>query len=428
VQRQTQVFNITDFSTTKLQLLYWANQYSSCSFLDNNQYKLSYHTIECLVGVGSLKIFKAAKDCQKELKCFLKETNDWLFGHVGYEYGEIIDGGKPDINSNSHTFEVIHFFQPEIVVLLHKDSVEIQSMNKTPKEVFESITKIKIPTQNNSTAHSVIRATQSKEDYLNTIYQLKQHIKRGDCYEINYCQEFYIERANINPLAVYLQLTTISPNPFSCYYKVNNNHLLCASPERYLLKKENKLISQPIKGTAKRNLLENDVDNVLKRALHSSAKERAENVMIVDLVRNDLSRICKEATVKVEELFGIHTFPHIHQMISTVTGEIDPEVDFADVLQASFPMGSMTGAPKKRVMELIKQYEPSARGLYSGTVGYIAPNKDFDFNVVIRSVVYNTATQYLSYHVGSGITYYSDADAEYEECLLKAQAIKAVLG
>ena len=149
--------------------------------------------------------------------------------------------------------------------------------------------------------------------------------------------------------------------------------------------------------------------------------------MIVDLVRNDLTRICKEGSVRVDELFGVYTFPQVHQMVSTISGVIKEDVSFPQIIDAAFPMGSMTGAPKHRVMQLINEFEPSARGIFSGSVGYINPDGDFDLAVVIRSIMYNQSTQHLSYQVGSGITFYSDAEAEWEECLLKAEAIRKVL-
>jgi para-aminobenzoate synthetase component 1 len=182
-----------------------------------------------------------------------------------------------------------------------------------------------------------------------------------------------------------------------------------------------------MKGTAGRDLMDSANDEALKKVLESSAKEQAENVMIVDLVRNDLSKVCTDGTVKVDELFKIYSFPQVHQMISTISGELDPSVNFSDIVKATFPMGSMTGAPKRRVIELTEQYEVSSRGIYSGAVGYFTPEDDFDFNVVIRSLMYNKSTRYLSYHVGSGITFYSDPEKEWEECLLKAEGIKKVL-
>ena len=251
-------------------------------------------------------------------------------------------------------------------------------------------------------------------------------MQRGDCYEINFCQEFFAENIAIDALATYNKLVDISPNPFSCFYKIEDKYLLCASPERYVKKEGTTIISQPIKGTYKRNLLNPITDNANKIALQQSTKDKSENVMVVDLVRNDLSKICEQGSVEVEELFGVYTFPQVHQMISTIKGIVRDDTDFADVLKATFPMGSMTGAPKKRVMELIEHYEQTKRGVYSGCVGYINPQQDFDFNVVIRSLLYNNTNKYLSYQVGGGITFYSNAENEYEECLLKAEAMKKV--
>jgi para-aminobenzoate synthetase component 1 len=252
-------------------------------------------------------------------------------------------------------------------------------------------------------------------------------MRRGDFYEINYCQAFEVPQLNADPVSVYTNLTDISPTPFACFYKNSSDYLLCASPERYLQKKGNQLISQPIKGTIKRSLENDAADKLQVEALKNSSKDKSENVMVVDLVRNDLSRICEQGSVKVSELFGIYSFPQVHQMISTITGTLRSNTSFSEVLEATFPMGSMTGAPKKSVMETIDTLEPTRRGLYSGTVGYFNPEGDFDFNVVIRSIFYNNDTQKTNYQVGGGITIYSDPEKEYEECLLKAAAIKKVL-
>jgi para-aminobenzoate synthetase component 1 len=230
----------------------------------------------------------------------------------------------------------------------------------------------------------------------------------------------------IEPVQVYRALASLSPNPFSALYRVNEHWLICASPERYLRKQGRHLLSQPIKGTAPRSINSKE-DQELKDQLQQSAKDRSENVMVVDLVRNDLSRICEEGSVKVDELFGIYTFPQVHQMISSVTGTLKDNISFEEIIRASFPMGSMTGAPKKKVLELIEKYERTKRGVFSGAVGYITPSGDFDFNVVIRSILYNQTSKYLSFQAGSGITFYSDAKNEWEECLVKAAAIRKVL-
>lgn len=427
MQRAIDTFVIQDFSRIKQQLLHWADQYDSCSFLDNHQYTSLYHSLECLVAVGEVASFSPTSNHQQALTTFVAATNDWLFGHVSYNYKNILEPNFTFEKPDNIGFQPIYLYQPEIVLQLSATELRIESLTQKPLTIFNEIIAIKSTETRTENSKLVIQQRIHKEAYLQIIQQLKQHILRGDCYEINYCQEFYAENAVIAPLHIYQQLTAISPNPFASYYKLNDKYLLCASPERYIKKQGTQLISQPIKGTFKRNLQNVEADNQLKQQLFTSHKDRTENVMVVDLVRNDLSRICKKGSVKVEELFGIYTYPQVHQMISTIVGEIDEGTDFADILQATFPMGSMTGAPKTSVINLIDQYEESNRGLYSGAVGYMTPDKNFDFNVVIRSILYNETNQYLSYQVGGGITFNSDAESEYEECLLKAEAIRKVL-
>ena len=301
--------------------------------------------------------------------------------------------------------------------------ISIHSLQTNPQLIFDEIRAESCYQRESSSKKNIqLQPALSKQEYIETVQKLQQHILRGDCYEINYCQEFFAENILIEPVAVYQQLLEISPIPFSCFYKLENKYLLCASPERFLSRINNKIFSQPIKGTAPRNA--NAVlDNIEKENLSKNKKEKSENVMIVDLVRNDLSKICIEGSVEVEELFSIHSFPQVHQMISTVTGELKQDISFAEIIKATFPMGSMTGAPKRSAMQLIEQYEKTKRQLFSGSVGYISPQKDFDFNVVIRSIFYNAANRYLNYLVGSAITFYADAEKEYEECILKAKAI-----
>jgi para-aminobenzoate synthetase component 1 len=202
---------------------------------------------------------------------------------------------------------------------------------------------------------------------------------------------------------------------------------LSASPERFIKKSLNKLYSQPIKGTVRR-AQDDAEDEKLKSALLASEKERAENLMIVDLVRNDLAKSSETGSVEVTELFGRYSFKQVHQMISTVSSTIIDGLNPVTAIANAFPMGSMTGAPKVMAMQLIEQYENSKRGLYSGAIGYFAPNEDFDFNVVIRSIQYNEERQYVNFEVGSAITIDSHAEQEYEECLLKASAMLRALG
>lgn len=409
----------------KEQLLSWINQFSICSFLDNHQYISPHNNIECIAAVGALQVFKGAS-VTTQIDAFFSEDSDWLFGHLSYEFGNQKPVEKYTRYPDQIGFDDAFFFQPETVVQLSNHLLIIDDALGNPDLIFKSICDMAIATSISQTTIAV-EARTSKADYLIIIQQLLAHILRGDCYEINFCQEFFAENATLNPLSAYQSLSKISPNPFCCYYKINNAHLLCASPERFLQKKGNILLSQPIKGTIKRNNICEEADLALKNQLLNSAKEQTENIMVVDLVRNDLSRICKAGSVGVEELFGIYTFPQVHQMISTVKGALKEGLGLAEIITASFPMGSMTGAPKQKVMEFIQQYEPVKRGLYSGTVGYINPNMDFDFNVIIRSLLYNTHTKYLSYHVGSGITFQSNPEDEYQECLLKAKAMHSIL-
>src|SRR6186713_2211188 len=406
-------------------MLSWANQFGIFCFLDNHRYQTNYHSVECLLAIGSKNSFIAnAGNALNDLQKFLEEKPRWLFGHLGYDLKNEIESVTSSYKSR-HGFPDIFFFEPMLIIRLSEKEMEIESEGDAGK-IFEEIMQTEeiLELQN---APINIQQRVSKKEYIETIEQLKKHILRGDCYEINYCIEFFAEDAIVDPLSVYEKLSKTSPNPFSALYKLEDKWLICASPERFLKKEGSKILSQPIKGTSSRFLKDDREDKKSKEELYNSEKDRSENVMVVDLVRNDLARVCKEGSVKVDELFGIYSFPQVHQMISTVCGELKDEISFTVIIKATFPMGSMTGAPKRRVMELIDQYERSGRGIFSGAVGYITPENDFDLNVVIRSIMYNTSEKYLSFMAGSGITFYSDAEKEYEECLLKAAAMRKAI-
>lgn len=416
-------------------MLNWASRFSICCFLDNQQYQAPQHTYECLLAAGATATLQAdAANALDQLASFHQAQQDWLFGHLGYD---LKNGLYPltSAHPDGIRFPDLFFFVPEIVMQLSEKELRIGIAGNTgnPEAIFQDICRTPpdretVPPGQEPPAPFDIHHRIGKEEYLGIIRQLQQHILRGDCYEVNFCQEFYAQQAVIDPVATYLSLSAASPTPFSAFYKLDRQYLLCASPERYLKKTGDRLWSQPIKGTSPRDLANPRNDEQNREDLFHSAKERSENVMVVDLVRNDLSRVCEEGSVQVEELFGIYSFPQVHQMVSTVTGRLRSGLSFVEAIRASFPMGSMTGAPKLRVMQLIEQYEKSRRGLFSGSVGYITPDGDFDFNVVIRSLLYNATAQYLSFQAGSAITFYSDPVQEYEECLLKAAAIKRVLG
>ncbi len=266
----------------------------------------------------------------------------------------------------------------------------------------------------------------SREEYISTVKKLKQHIQQGDIYEINYCITFEAKNIAIDPLSTFQKLNSISRAPYSALVKLDDKYIISASPELFLSKRGNKLISKPIKGTGKRGVTSKD-DEKLKTELFQSIKERTENVMIVDVVRNDLSRLAKKGSVSVEKLYDIESYLQVHQMVSTISCELKENTSFNDIIKATFPMASMTGAPKIRAMELIDDLETNSRGPYSGCIGYIKENGDFDLSVLIRSIFYNESEKYLSFSVGSAITSLCDPEQEYEECLLKAAAMKKVL-
>jgi para-aminobenzoate synthetase component 1 len=409
----------------KKRLLNWIQQFDIFCLLDNHQYQIQPHSLECLAAIGARRMIQADKVISLEqLQSFLDNKPSWLFGHLAYDLKNEIEG-----LSSSHPdhiqFPDFFFFEPEIIIRLNETELFIQG--DEPEKIFASIHTFASASSFSPELPFKIENRISREEYCSNINQLKQHILRGDCYEINFCQEFFATEATIQPATVYERLSRISPNPFSALYRVQDKWLICASPERFLKKSGKKVLSQPIKGTSKRIHGNDQLDAINKEALHKSSKEKSENVMVVDLVRNDLAKICEEGTVGVEELFGIYSFPQVHQMISTISGTLKQQVSFADIIKATFPMGSMTGAPKRNVMKLIEQYEKTKRGIFSGAVGYISPEGDFDFNVVIRSLMYNAGSNYLSFQTGSGITFYSDPEKEYEECMLKAQAIQNVL-
>ncbi|WP_113662682.1 anthranilate synthase component I family protein [Pedobacter nanyangensis] len=414
--------NVTQIQVFKQKALQYAASFEVCSYLDSHHYPDKYGKHDCLIAFG-LENELSAKVGQafSALKTFVGEHQDWMFGMLGYDLKneiEALEATKTDLLN----FPDLYFFIPQYLIAIHGNQLNVVKGDKT---IVDKILQLEIKEQPQP-INLNINSKLSKQAYLDKLESIKQHIKRGDIYEMNFCQEFFDDHAEIDPLLVYNKLKAISPTPFSGFLKIRDKFVLSATPERFLAKNGRKLTSQPIKGTAKRseNLIE---DSLIKTALRNSEKERAENVMIVDLVRNDLTKSAVKGTVKVEELFGIYSFPQVHQMISSISCELSPDVHFVDAIKNTFPMGSMTGAPKLRAMQLIDQYEVSKRGVYSGSIGYISPNGDFDFNVIIRSILYNATSKYLSFQVGGAITHQSDSEKEYEECLLKASAMMSVL-
>jgi len=408
----------------KTKALQWAASRDVFCYFDSNNFTDPYSKFDCLIAVGSKdQLVAQSGTAFGELEKFRNRNPGWLTGFFGYDLKNETE--QLSSNNNDHlNFPDLYFFVPEQLILINGTTVEFVAAD--PSRLITAIesqadrpAKKQIPV--------TTRSRFSKGEYLAAVTKIKEHISRGDIYVTNFCQEFYTENAEIDPLEVFTKLCKISPAPFSSLLKWNDNYVVCASPERFLAKRGDKLISQPIKGTAKRGKNETE-DEAIKLELRNQTKEQQENVMIVDLVRNDLTRSAKPGTVKTEELFGIYSFNQVHQMISTVVCELDANVSPVSAIKNAFPMGSMTGAPKISAMQLMEQFERTKRGVYSGAIGYFSPDGDFDFNVVIRTLLYNQKNKYLSFHAGSAITFHADAEKEYEECLLKVKAIMEVLG
>ena len=412
----------------KQQLVAWGQQFREITFLDSNSFSNEYSSFDCVLAVDAFTSMKTDyHNAFEDLKQYQQTTKDWLFGYLSYD----LKNGVEHLQSNNFDgldFPDLFFFQPKKLFLLRGNQLEIQYLNMCDDEVEDDFNDI-VKSQKSKVESKdkiIINQRISKDSYIRKVSKLLKHIHHGDLYEANFCMEFFAQNAIINPLEKFFRLNEISQAPFTVFFKNNKQFLISASPERYLKKDGESLISQPIKGTSKR-FLDPLEDENSKNTLAQDPKERAENIMITDLVRNDLSRTAQKASVEVKELCGIYSFLQVHQMISTITAKIDPQYTAVDTIKTTFPMGSMTGAPKYAAMKIIEELEETKRGLYSGAVGYFSPNGDFDFNVVIRSILYNQENEYVSFSVGSAITSLSIPENEYDECLLKAKAMHEVL-
>ena len=413
----------------KSQLLTWSQQFDDVVWLDSNNYSQEYSSYDAVLAVDAFTSLQTDYiQAFEKLKEYQTTTKDWVFGYLTYDLKNDIETLQSDNFDGLH-FPDLYFFQPKKIFLIKGNTVEIQYLNGVENDLkadLKAIKQINKSTNQQPSNDIKIKLRIHKDDYFEKVNAMLAHIQRGDIYEANFCQEFYAEHTKINALETYKKLNTISNPPFAIFLKSWDKYLLSASPERYLKKVGGTIISQPIKGTAKRSKNKEE-DNMLKEALANDQKERSENIMIVDLVRNDLSKTAIKGSVEVKELCKVYSFEQVHQMISTVTSKVEDTMHPVDIIKSTFPMGSMTGAPKISAMQIIEDLEETKRGLYSGAVGYFAPNGDFDFNVVIRSILYNETKKYVSYSVGGAITAKSDALKEYEECLIKAKAMRTVL-
>lgn len=385
------------------------------------------HRYHAILAVGAANTFTIpqAGSAFSQLHCQLQAIPDWWFGHLGYDLKnetEILRSTHPDGLSFPDAF----FFRPEVVAVFNSTGVEVSYLPDriTEREIcnwfLPSETEVNLGYLQKQPA---LRAQLGKPAYIERVKEIQRHIHRGDIYEMNFCMEFADPEARVIPDMAYLMLNNKASAPFSAFYRMGHHYMLGFSPERFIARLGTEVWSQPIKGTIGHAGGDTIPDLTIKQ-WQRNAKEVAENVMITDLVRNDLSKYALAGSVEVEELCGVYRFSHVWQMISTIRCQVAPGTPSIEIIKGAFPMGSMTGAPKVMAMQLAEQYEIHRRGLYSGAFGYFAPGGDFDFNVVIRSLLYNEANRYLSYSAGSAITAASTAEAEYLECFSKTYPVK----
>ena len=426
MKRVIRSFKIDNPELFKNKIFNWSKPFKTTVFLDSNKYERRNGDFDTILAVGEVSsIPYTTKNSFKKLDNFISETNDWIFGYLSYdlknEIEDLVSNNKTDFNLPN-----LFFFQPEKIWIIksqtaeahyiiendiEKDWLLINSINQ--KKYFKKTKKI------------LFQPRINKVDYLKKVNKILNHINRGDIYEVNFCMEWLAMKSDINPEIAFSKLNKLTKTPMSGFLKNNNFYLMSSSPERFIKKKGSKVISQPIKGTAKRDSIMFK-DLKIREQLKNDPKERAENIMIVDLVRNDLSKFSVPGSVKVTELCKVYPFKQVNQMISTVESKLSKNKKLIDILKSTFPMGSMTGAPKIEALKIIDDLEVSKREVYSGSLGYVDPNGNFDFNVVIRSILYDSKKRILSFQVGSAITSNSKPEKEFEECLLKASPMMSI--
>ncbi len=409
-------------SNWKERLLYYSQSFPFAAVYDSCESRVDqYGQYEWLMGVANrhARTFTEWKNLKGNL-------GKWWMGVLPYELKTQFEPSVSSLHEPWINWPEVAFFQPELLVQVFRNEQTIHLQSHDESLLAEVVSLLQT---SQDSIHWVdlpnlqFDAGYSQQAYQDQILRIKAHIREGDFYEINLTQAF---RAKVNleqPAAISQRLKEISPVPFAGYFRFETLHLICASPERFLQKKGDQLCSQPIKGTAPRSP-NPTIDFANQSYLQTSEKEQAENVMIVDLTRHDLQRSSLPGSVSVPSLFEIQAFPQVFQMVSTVVSRLRPDLSPAEAIAHTFPPGSMTGAPKVMTMNMIDQFEPEGRGAYAGSLGYFTPEGDFDFNVIIRSLIYHQDEQKLSYHVGGAITHDSDPAQEFQETLHKAEAIR----
>jgi para-aminobenzoate synthetase component 1 len=278
--------------------------------------------------------------------------------------------------------------------------------------------------EHNSPASQEVTCNFRREDYLKAVLTAKEYIAAGDIYQVNLSQKFSA-RVHTSAFHMYRAVRALNPAPFAAFLDCGDAAIISSSPERFLRISDRRVETRPIKGTRPRGR-DRAADERLKAELLNSAKDRAELVMIVDLERNDLGRVCEYGSISVPELITLESYATVFHLVSTITGRLKADKDHLDCIRAAFPGGSITGAPKIRAMEIINELEPDQRGIYTGSMGYLGFNRQTDLNILIRTMLYRNGT--VHFQVGGGIVADSDPVMEYEETLHKGKALLAALG
>lgn len=409
----------------KQKLLHWAAKHPFCVFLDSCNTEIDrYGNYDFLIGISTNQTCPRFQNLQSLESAISEKPFAWRFGVFGYELKKQLNF-KPFVSlPTAIEFPEMYFFEADIVIAKRKGSKWLSFEIGYSETIFEEIQNTN-PENYSISGFDAFVSNFTQQSYQETIDKLRSHIKAGDSYEINLSQNFVATVSLTHPEALWEKMIAVSPTPFAGFAKWEHQYLLCASPERFLQLRSGRLLTQPIKGTIARGKDAKE-DQQNSETLRNSEKERAENVMIVDLSRNDLYRSSEVNSVQVPHLFEVQRFPQVLHLVSTITGQKRKDLHPIHAIRNAFPPGSMTGAPKAKTCELISKYEMKQRGIYAGSFGYFAPGGDFDLNVVIRSLVYDAKTEVLSYHVGGAITWDSDPKAEFEETLLKAKGIAAL--
>ena len=328
----------------------------------------------------------------------------------------------PDMMAGIYDWAIVldHLKQSANLVSQQRDPGTVQTL----PQILARLKKRCTAPQKKFKVHGQIQSNFDRAKYESAFNSIQNYLRAGDCYQVNLAHRYSAE-ASGNSLPAYLDLRRLSPSPYSAFLNFPCVQILCASPERFLQVRNGKVETSPIKGTRARLILNPDEDRRIAKELAHSAKDRAENLMIVDLLRNDLGKSCNYGSVHVPKLFELEKFAQVHHLVSTVTGKLAPGRDALTLLRDCFPGGSVTGAPKLRAMQVIEELEPHRRGIYCGTIGYVGFDGNMDSNIIIRTLVFSNNK--IRFWAGGGIVADSNAQAEYQETLDKTSAMLKIL-